>query len=147
MHMPVPRVLPTARTTAAANVTVLKPRAKAPRPPPRLSRQRSYAEKTFISGVVVFIAILLVAGIIYAGMNASAPESSDATLQRLPLPRIARIVLPGPGSMCRELLFDNDTGIFSNDRLRPCDEKPSSGTGLPTDSGLSSFREAFSKRP
>jgi hypothetical protein len=91
--------------------------------------------------------MIIAAGILYAGIKSSASDSVEATLQRVPLPHMARIVLPGPGSMCRELQFDNDTGVFSNDRLRPCDDKQPSGMAAQNGSGLSSFRDAFSKRP
>ena len=91
--------------------------------------------------------MLIAAGVIYTGIKKGTPDSPEVKLSRVPLPHMARIVLPGPGSMCRELQFDNDTGIFSNDRLRPCDEKQPSGMGAQNGSGLSSFREAFCKRP
>jgi hypothetical protein len=138
----------TASTTATSNVTVLRSRAPLPRSPPQPWRRHTRSEKHFISGAVVFLAILLAAGILYVGLKDDTSASTEATLRTVPLPRMARILLPGPGSMCREVTFDNDTGIFSNDRLRPCDEKTAASAGTPGgSSGLSSFREGFSKRP
>ena len=96
--------------------------------------------------MVVFLAMLLGAGTIYVGLMNGPPATPELTLQNLPLPHMARIILPGPGAMCRELMFDNYTGIFSNDRLRPCDEKPSQTAGQQGGSGLSSFRNGFNKR-
>lgn len=161
--MPSPRDLAIARARAANNSRQLTPRitaapaklpvaAKSAQSPP--GQIHKYAERKTIALVVAFIGALVAAGIVYSysSMSTGPPGKpvKETTLQAAPSAHIARILLPGTGSMCREILFDNDTGYFSLERPAPCDSAPpaqakSNGDGG-GGSGFSSFKEAFGRK-
>ena len=160
MLMPSPRDLAIARIRAANNSRQTTPRAttapaKLPTAPagPKPRPLHRYGEKRTLAVVVGFIAALVAAGIIYSysSMSTGPPEKPvKETALQVPAPtRIARILLPGTGPLCREILFDNDTGFFSLERAAACDSAPpaqarSGGSG--GGGGFSSFKEAFGRK-
>ena len=136
-----------ARTAAVRTnlPAVLAPSAK--KRPPLHKR----GEKRALAGAVVFIVALVITGIIYSGMSTGPPEPEQQTTQESPAGmRIARILLPGTGSTCREILFDNSTGLFSLEKAVPCDAKAPAqaraGNANGSNGGFSSFKEAFGRK-
>lgn len=132
----------TARSTLPVSV---KPAAK-----PKVHKR---GEKKALAGAVTFIGSLVIVGLIYAysGMSRAPPAAPATEATPPPAPaRIARILLPGTGSQCREILFDNDTGYFSLERVVSCDSASSAQTksfgGGSGSGGFSSFKEAFGRK-
>lgn len=118
---------------------------------PKIPHKRG--EKRALFGAVAFIGSLVVAGLVYAysGMSRAPPEPPVAKTTPPPAPkRIARILLPGAGTQCREILFDNDTGYFSLERPASCDSASSAQAksfgGANGNGGFSSFKEAFGRK-
>jgi hypothetical protein len=144
---------------AAKNLPATAPHANAARNmlpvPTAQARQKpwhphKHMEKRTIAGAVTFIAALVVGGVIYSGMATGPPEkpASEAFVPHAPA-RIARIMLPGTGPLCREILFDNDTGYFSLEKTVPCNDtgttQPKSLGGSGGGGGFSSFKGAFGR--
>ena len=160
--MPSPRDMLMARTRAAQKTPAASPRTSVARsnlPVPAPSKPRpphKRIEKRTLIGAICFIVARGATGSIYSGMATGPPEPKQTPL---PIPgpmRIARILLPGTGAMCREVLFDNDTGFFSIEKAVSC-EAPSPaqarvGTGSNTSLtqngsvGFSSFKDAFGRK-
>jgi hypothetical protein len=149
-----------ARLKAAMSSPAAGPRANMARnalpvPAKPAAKPKAYkrGEKKALAGAVAFIGSLVIVGLIYAysGMlrGPPAPPVTEAALPPAPA-RIARIILPGTGSQCREILFDNDTGYFSLERAVSCDSSSSAASksfgGGSGNGGFSSFKEAFGRK-
>jgi hypothetical protein len=108
-------------------------------------------ERKALAGAIAIIGSLVVVGLVYAysGLSREPPPPPvvEATSSQA---RIARILLPGTGSQCREILFDNDTGYFSLERPVSCDSASSAPAkpfgGGSGNGGFSSFKEAFGRK-
>lgn len=146
-----------ARSRAAQKKPAPSPRSSLPvsaAPKPRPPHK--HLEKRTLFGAIGFIVALVATGIVYSGMAIGPPEPHKTALP-IPAPvRIARILLPGTGAMCREILFDNDTGLFSLEKAVSCDapspvqakvgtENNTSVTQNAT-AGFSSFKGAFGRK-
>lgn len=142
-----PAAVPRANTARINLPVPAKPAAAKPKVP------HKRGEKRALAGAVAFIGSLVIAGLIYAysGMSRDPPVPPAAEAIPPPAPkRIARILLPGEGSQCREILFDNDTGYFSLEKPVSCDSAaPTAQTksfGGSSGGGFSSFKEAFGRK-
>jgi len=121
---------------------------------PRIVRSRVLMENTVgIAAVgVVLVAIVTAAvyNIVVYLTPPPAPASGSAT-DGFAESRTARIVFMPPNSdTCREILFKNDTGRFSEGRPVPCNSAVASAPAespKPSLGGaLDSFRDAFNPR-
>ncbi len=144
-----PAAVPRANTARSSLPVPVKPAAAKSKPP------QKHGEKRTLAAAVAFIGSLVVAGVIYAYSGMSTGPPVPPVVEATPPPpattRIARILLPGTGSQCREILFDNDTGYFSLARPVSCDSAPSAqaksfGGGSSGGGGFSSFKEAFGRK-
>jgi hypothetical protein len=122
---------------------------------PRTVRSRALMENTVgIVAVGIVLAAIVTAGlynIVVSLMPRPAPASGSAT-DGFAESRTARIVfVPPNGGACREILFKNDTGRFSEGRPVPCNSAvasaPTVDSPKPALGGaLDSFRDAFNPR-
>jgi hypothetical protein len=119
-----------------------------PAPKPRTHKR---GEKKALAGAIAIIGSLVIVGLVYAYSGMSREPPAPPVVEAAPSPaRIARILLPGTGSQCREILFDNDTGYFSLERPVSCDSASSAQAksfgGGSGNGGFSSFKEAFGRK-
>ena len=89
--------------------------------------------------------MLVGGGFVYSNVDLSKPEPATGNggfviIKGEPT-KIARIVTPGPGALCREISFDNETGYFSLEKTIPCDNNFAKGNSQKN--GFSSFKGAF----
>lgn len=122
----------------------------APPPPARPHRR---GEKRTLFGLVIFLAVLVGGGIIYSYSSAdlstppplppdgasNSTQNGGFVINTRPT-RIARIVIPGEGTMCSEISFDNDTGYFSLAQPVRCDAPSPKGQ-----SSFPSFKGSFGR--
>ena len=100
----------------------------------RLVHERARNARLAIIGVVGLTAVLAYG--VHAGWSPFAPYAQVAPLDALSkefiATRAAHMVLPTPDAdVCRELLFHNDTGKFSDAHLMRCDDAVTASTDLP----------------
>lgn len=140
-----PAAGPRANTARSTLPAAAKPAAK-----PRAHKR---GEKKALAGAIAIIGSLVIVGLIYVYSGMSRAPPSPPVVEATPPPspaRIARILLPGTGSQCREILFDNDTGYFSLERAVSCDSASSAQAksfgGGSGNGGFSSFKEAFGRK-
>jgi hypothetical protein len=122
---------------------------------PRIVRSRVLMENTVgIVAVGIVLAAIVTASlynIVVSLMPRPAPATGSAT-DGFAESRTARIVFVSPdGGPCREILFKNDTGRFSEGRPVPCNSAvasaPAADSPKPTLGGaLDSFRDAFNPK-
>ena len=121
---------------------------------PRIVRSRVLMENTvgIVAVAIVLVAIITASlyNIVVSLMPPPAPARGSAT-DGFAESRTARIVFMPPNSdTCREILFKNDTGRFSEGRPVPCNSAVASAPAespKPSLGGaLDSFRDAFNPR-
>ena len=123
---------------------------------PRIVRSRVLMENTVgIAAVgIVLVAIVTAAlyNIVVSLMPAPPAPARGSANDGFAESRTARIVfMPPNGDTCREILFKNDTGRFSEGRPVPCSSAvasaPAPESTKPSLGGaLDSFRDAFNPR-